>query len=121
MGRKLLFVVFSDEACRQRHALMYAIDLCKKGHEAKILVEGPATRMFVDCLGKDEGFDQLYHQAKKLGLFAGVCQTAAAGCGGPQSGVTAVVQAEGLTLCADCNQHAGIEPFVRDGYEIVVF
>lgn len=121
MGRKLLFAVFSEEACRQRHAFLYAIDLAKKGHEAKLLIEGPATRMFVDCLGKDEGFDQLYHEAKELGLIAGVCKTAAGGCRTPDQNVTEVVRAEGLPLRDDCQQHAGIASFVDQGYEIVVF
>jgi hypothetical protein len=35
--------------------------------------------------------------------------------------VTDVVSAQGVPLLSDLDGHAGIEPFVREGYEIVVF
>jgi hypothetical protein len=121
MKRKLLFVLFTEDACRQRHALMWAIDLYQKGHEAKILIEGGATQRFMGLVETNAGHKELFLEAKGLGLIVGACQAAAQGCATPENNVVELIKAHGINLCSELRQHAGIEPFVQDGYEIVVF
>ncbi len=121
MQRKLLFLLFAEDTCRQRHAFMYALDLNKKGYDTKIVLEGAATKCLSELSNTDSTFAKLFAEAKKRNMLAGICSTAAQGCGVPGRAVLDIAKDEGLTALADLDGHAGIEPFVRDGYEIVVF
>ncbi len=120
--RKLLFVVFSDDACRQNHALMYALDLHARGHAARIVLEGPATRM-VETLGAAESrTGDLLRRACAAGLVAGACARASSGCASddPARKVADRARDAGVRLLSDLDGHASIAPFVAEGYEIVV-
>jgi hypothetical protein len=119
--RKLLFLLFSDDACRQNHALMYGIDLYQKGHEVKILIEGQATRVLNEITDPDSHTGELLRQAHKIGIVAGTCARASSGCSSndPARNVAEIARAHGIDLLSDMDGHAGIESFVHDGYEIV--
>ena len=122
MVRKILFVLFSDDACRQNHALLYALDLREKGHDVKLILEGAATRM-VSALGAaDSRPGALLRQARDAGVLAGACGRASSGCASedPAHKVAEIAQAAGVPLLSDLGGHASIEPFVREGYELVV-
>ena len=51
--RKHLFVVFTDDSCRQNHALMYALELHTKGHHVRLLLEGTGTRALSEMTNPD--------------------------------------------------------------------
>ena len=116
--RKLLFVVFTNDTCRRNHAFMYAIDLKRHGHDVRLIIEGEATQGLADRQGR---FFELFEEARSLGLVVGACKTATAGCSDPSRDLTAVARELALPLIDTLDGHAGIEPFVRDGYEIVTF
>lgn len=117
-ARKLLFVVFTNDACRRNHAFMYAIDLCRHGHEVRLILEGEATQ----CLSARDGrFGELFEEARGLGLLAGACATATAGCSEVMRDMTAIARELELPLLDSLRGHASVVPFVREGFEIVVF
>lgn len=118
MKRKILFLVFTNDACRRNHAFMYAVDLARRGHDIRLLVEGEATR----CLLEREGlFGELFEAARGLGVLVGLCRAASAGCGDASQDVTCLAEQSGLTLIDNLDGHAGIASFVEDGYEVVTF
>jgi len=118
MTRKLLFIVFTTDSCRRNHAFMYAVDLARHGHQVRLLLEGEG----VQCLREREGrFGELFEEARGLGLIAGACQAASGGCKNPERDVTGIAAGLELPLLATMNGHAGIESFVREGYEVVLF
>lgn len=118
MTRKLLFVLFTNDGCKRNHAFMYAIDLAQHGHQVRLLLEGEGTQ----CLREREGrFGELFEQARGLGLLAGACKAASAGCQDPSRDVTGLAQDLGLPLLDTLGGHAGIAPFVAEGYEVVTF
>ncbi len=122
MKRKLLFLLFTGEQCRINHAFMYAIDLHKKGYDVKIIIEGSATQ----CLGRlAEGgkFPELFREAHDLGLIAGACKTASGGCSTSDKNrnVADIAAERRVKMLSDMNGHAGIESFVKEGYEALVF
>lgn len=123
MTRKLLFLVFTDEACRQNHALLYATDLRSKGHDVKVILEGAATGSFRLLDDKESMFSRLFARAKDMGIIAGACKRASGGCatGREDRNVADIVEREGVQMLSDLEGHAGIEAFVRDGYEVIVF
>ena len=118
MKRKLLFVVFTNDACRRNHAFMYAIDLARRGYTVRLILEGDATQSLREREGR---FGELFDQARALGLIAGACKTASSGCQMPERNVTQIAAEIGLSLIDTLDGHAGIEPYVSDGYEIVTF
>ncbi|HEY3446002.1 MAG TPA: hypothetical protein VGK67_06525 [Myxococcales bacterium] len=118
MARKLLFVVFTNDACKRNHAFLWAADLAKHGHQVRIVLEGEGTQSLKEREGR---FGELFEQARGMGLVAGVCKAASAGCRDPARDVTPIAQQLGLALLDGADGHASIEPFVRDGYEVVTF
>ncbi len=120
-ARKLLFVLFSDDACRQNHALMYALDLHAKGYAVKLVLEGAATKLVTLLERSESQTGALLRQARDAGLVAGACSRASSGCAtdDPARKVADVARAAGVALLGDLHGHAGIEPFVREGYELV--
>jgi hypothetical protein len=114
----MLFVVFTSDSCRRNHAFMWAIDLARHGHEVRVLLEGEGT----GCLREREGrFGELFEEARGLGLIAGACEKASAGCKEESRSVTEIAKELGLPLIGTLGGHASVEPFVRDGFEMVVF
>jgi hypothetical protein len=120
--RKLLFVLFSADACRQNHALMYALDLHEKGHAVKLILEGEATRMLGEIGAPGSRRGTLLRQACDAGIVAGACERASSGCASedPTRKVAEVARSRGVGLLSGLDGHASIEPFVREGYELVV-
>jgi hypothetical protein len=118
MTRKLLFLVFTNEACRRNHAFLYAIDLARHGHEVKLILEGEAVQSLREREGR---FGALFEEAQELGLLVGVCQTATAGCQDASRDLTGLARQLNLTLIGTLDGHAGIEAYVSAGYEIVTF
>lgn len=120
--RKLLFMVFTDEACKQNHAFMYALECDEKGHQVRIILEVPATAC-VNRLAKGGKFSELFKQAKEAGLIEGVCKTASGGCSTEEKArnVANTAKKEGLKLISDLDCHAGINRFVSVGYQVIIF
>jgi hypothetical protein len=122
--RKLLFILFSDDACRLNHALRYAIDLHQRGTATvQVIIEGPVTAVLGKVQDQSSTTAQLLRKTIDLGLVAGACRTASAGCstGDPERQVTEAVSDLGLALLGDLDGHAAVEPYVRDGYELIPF
>ena len=118
MTRKILFVVFTNDGCKRNHAFMYAADLARHGHQVKLVLEGEGTQALREREGR---FGELFEEARKLGILAGACKAASAGCQDPARDVTRIAKELGLPLIDSLAGHAGLEPFVSDGYEVVVF
>ena len=119
--RKLLFLLFSDDTCRQNHAFMYALDLHKKGYEVRIIIEGLATKVLTEIALADSRTGELLREAHQVGILAGACARASSGCasGDPDRDVAEIARTHGIVLLSDMDGHANIEPFVRNGYEVV--
>jgi len=121
--RKHLFVVFTDDSCRQNHALMWALDLHAKGHHVRVILEGTGTRAVSEMTLPDSRLGTMLKEARDLGILAGACDRASHGCAceDPSRKVADLARDQKVELLADLNGHAGIESFVREGYELVVF
>jgi hypothetical protein len=118
MSRKMLFVVFTNDACRRNHAFLYAIDLARHGHVVRLILEGDATQSLREREGR---FGELFEEARGLGLLVGACKTATTGCRDPARDVTGLARELGLPLLDTLDGHAGIASFVGEGFEVVTF
>ncbi len=123
MSSKILFVVFSEEPCRRNHAFRYALDLHRKGHVPRIILEGAATGSLRELSDPSSDFASLFLEAERLGLIAGACRAASHGCKSEDESrnVVRVAESRGIALLDEADGHASLEPFVREGYQVVVF
>lgn len=121
--RKLLFLVFTDESCRQTHALMYALDLHRRGYQVRVVLEGVATKVMHELEVDQSRIGSMLRDAREAGILAGACKRASGGCAcdDPARNVVDLAREHHIALLDDLDGHAGIEPFVREGYEVIVF
>ncbi|NCC84642.1 MAG: hypothetical protein EOM03_11015 [Clostridia bacterium] len=113
MKKKFLFYAMRGQKMCFLHVLMNAVDLDKSGYEVKIVFEGEAVTL-PPVLADEK--NPLYQKCLELGLIAGVCK----GCASTL-GVLDKIEALDLPLLTDMNGHAGVKPFIEQGYQVAVF
>lgn len=92
------------------HVLMNAISL-SKSCEVKIIFEGASVKL--PSIFEAEQ-NKLYLKAKEMDLIAGICYACS-----KQFDVYDKNMETGLELLNDMDGHAGMKPFVEDGFEII--
>lgn len=112
MNKYVLYALRGEEMCFM-HVLLNALDLHNGGDEVKIVFEGASVTLI-------PVFEQkqlpLYLKAKSLGLIAGACRACS-----QTLGVIEEVKDSGLPLLEDMQGHAGLRPFVEEGYRVLTF
>lgn len=96
------------------HVLLNAIDLHEKEGEVRIILEGEATRLISELRNTGHPLHALYTKAKKLELIDAVCRACAV-----KMGTLAAAEAEGFRIVDDMAGHAGMAPYIEQGYEII--
>ena len=110
---KIALFAFNGEMMCFVHALLNALDLSAQGHEVRLVVEGTATKLAGEFAGQG-AFGQLFLKVREQGLLAGVCQACAA-----KMGTLEEVKRLDLPLLNDMQGHAGMAPFLAQGYSII--
>lgn len=111
--KKYLFYAMEGKKMCFVHVLLNALDLKDAGNEVKIIFEGEAVKLPPIL---EEEANPLYSKALEAGLIAGVCLACA-----QVLGVKDDIERINLPLLKDMSGHAGIRPYVEDGYEILIF
>ena len=96
------------------HVLLNGIDLHEKGGEVKIVLEGEATGLLLDLRKPEHPLHALYEKAKRLELIDAVCKA----CAVKMAALDAAME-EGLRIADDMSGHAGMAPYIEQGYDIV--
>lgn len=96
------------------HVLLNAIDLHEKKEEVKIILEGEAAGLIVELRKPEHPLHMLYEKAKKLNLIDAVCRACAV-----KMNALAAAEAENLRIADDMAGHAGMAPYIKQGYEII--
>jgi hypothetical protein len=115
MKKFALFVFNGDPMCFI-HVLLNAIDMSEKGHEAKIIIEGAATKLIPELEKKANPLHQLWKNAQEKGLVEGVCKA----CSNKMETIGAV-KTLGLPLLEDVLGHPGMARYRDAGFEIITF
>jgi hypothetical protein len=113
---KYALFAFNGEARCFIHVLLNGLELAARGHEVKIVIEGAACRLIPELGETVNPFYQHYSKAREKGLSAGSCQACA-----QKMGSLEAARTQGLTILADMSGHAGMAPFILDGYRIITF
>jgi hypothetical protein len=96
------------------HVLLNALDLYEKEGEVKIVLEGEATKLIIELRKSEHPLHALYEKAKALDLIDGVCRACAI-----KMGALEAAEAEGCRIADDMAGHAGMAPYIEQGYEII--
>lgn len=111
--KKILFYAMDGEKMCFLHVLMNALDLHKEGMEVAVIFEGASVKLPPIL---EEEKNKLYLQAKEEGLLAGICLACSS-----VLGVLEENKKTGLPLLNDMMGHAGIKPYLLEGYEVISF
>ena len=115
MKKFALFVFNGDPMCFV-HVLLNAIDMSEKGYEAKIIIEGAATKLIPELEKKANPLHQLWRRARAEGLVEGVCKT----CSHKMDTIGAA-KTQGLPLLEYVLGHPGMARYHDAGFEIITF
>ncbi len=112
MGKVLLYAMQGEKMCFM-HVMLNALDLAEAGEEVKVVFEGLSVKL-PPVLAQEE--NPLYAQLLEKDLIAGVCKACSA-----SLGVLEEIEELGLPLLDDMKGHAGVRPFMAEGYQVLVF
>lgn len=112
---KVALFAFNGEMMCFVHALLNALDLKAKGREVRLVVEGAAVKLAPEFAGGGT-FGELFLKVREQGLLAGFCRACSA-----KLGVLDQVERLGLPLLDDMQGHAGMAPFLDQGYQVITF
>ena len=114
--KKIVLFAFNGEFMCFIHVLLNALDMKEKGYDAKIVIEGAATKLIPELSKKSNPMSGFYTKAKAEDLIAGVCKACS-----QKMGTLEDARAEGLDLLDDMNGHPGMAGYMADGYEVITF
>ena len=115
MKKAALFVFNGDLMCFI-HVLLNALDMKEKGYDAKIIVEGAATKLLPELAKADNPLHGLWDKAKSTGLVHGACKA----CSKKMETVESALS-QGLSLLEDMNGHPAIADYRDQGYDVITF
>jgi len=115
MTRMAIFAFNGDPMCFG-HALLNLLDMRDRGYDAKLIIEGTATKQVVELLDKRRPFADLYEKAKEEGLIDCVCQACSSNTGSLES-----AREQGLPLCKEMNGHPSVAKYIENGYQVLIF
>ena len=115
MKKFALFVFNGDPVCFV-HVLLNALDMDKKGHEAKIVMEGASVKLVPELVKTENPLHKLWVNAREAGLVHGVCKA----CAG-KMGTLSAAEELGLPLLDDVSGHPGMAAFREKDFEIITF
>lgn len=113
MNKTAIFAFKGNPVCFV-HVLLNAIDLHKRGSQVKVVLEGEATGLITDLGRTDHPLHSLYKEVKKQGLIDAVCRACAV-----KMGALEAAKAEGFRIADDMAGHAGMLPYIEQGYAII--
>jgi hypothetical protein len=113
---KVALVAFQGEIMCFAHVLLNALDLHQRGGEARIIIEGLATKLLQNLNLPENAFHSLYVKVKQAGLIDGVCRACAT-----KTGSLAEVQVQGLPLLDEMNGHPSLGRYLEAGFTILTF
>jgi hypothetical protein len=115
MHQAALFVFNGDPMCFI-HVLLNALDMDRKGGEARIVIEGAATGLIPELEKADHPLNKLWQEVKSKGLVEGVCKACAS-----KMGTLSAAASIGLQPLEDMLGHPGMAGYRQKGFDIITF
>ena len=115
MKKVALFAFNGDPMCFI-HVLLNALDMKDRGYEAKIVIEGAATKLIPELAKENNPMHNLWEKVKAAGLVDGACKACS-----NKMGTLEAAKDQGLTLLDEMAGHPSMARYRDDGFEIVSF
>jgi len=119
---KYAFVILSNpedlsEAIKAAHALHYAVQLKRKGHDVLVYFDGLGSKIPISD-SPYKGLRPAYEAAYREGIIYGVCGYCASP---PHLNIRDKLTAFRIRLIGDEEHHEDISMFVDQGYQVFIF
>jgi hypothetical protein len=115
MKRKVAIFAFNGDLTCFAHALLNVLDMHKRGYDAKLVIEGNATRQTGELWERSRPFSNLYGEVKEAQLIDCVCQACS-----DKTGALESAKEQGLSICGDMAGHPSMARYIEDGYQVIV-
>lgn len=115
VGKYVLFAFRGEPMCFV-HVLLNALDMKAKGFEVKVVLEGEAVKLVPMLYSEDSPLYGLYSKALDQGLIAGICKACS-----QKFGTYDLALEKGIPILDDMANHAGMAPFLKEGYTVITF
>ncbi len=114
--KKIALFVFNGDPMCFIHVLLNALDMKEKGYDAKIIIEGAATKLIPELVKPDNPLNKLWDKVKNSDLVDGVCRVCS-----KKMGTLKALQEQGLALLDEMNGHPSMATYRANGFEIISF
>jgi hypothetical protein len=116
---KIAIVLLADteshgDLGRAVNALITAKEAGESGDELRLILDGAGTKWVGEFANPDHRSHRLYQDVK--GLITGACGYCASAFGAKEA-----VEAEGVPLLDEYQQHPSLRRLVVDGFEVLIF
>ena len=113
---KYLVYAFNGEEMCFVHALLNVEEFFEKGFDAKLVIEGSATKQIKLMDDPDDQFANLYKRVKNKGLIDCVCRVCA-----KQMNSLDAARKQNLNICDSLSGHVSMARYLQEGYEVITF
>ncbi|MEJ5359536.1 MAG: cytoplasmic protein [Desulfobacterales bacterium] len=114
--KKVVLVAFNGDPMCFVHVLLNALDMKARGFEARLVIEGAATRLIAELDDPERPFHGLYRQVREQGLVDCVCHACAT-----KTGSLEKARRQGLPLCTEMSGHPSLGRYLEAGWEVMAF
>lgn len=116
MNQKVALFAFNGEAMCFIHVLLNGLNMIEKGYEARLVIEGAATKLIPEMAKTESPLNRLYEKARGVNLFEGACRACSA-----KMGTLQAAEAQGIRLLDDLSGHPSMSSYLAEGYQIITF
>jgi len=110
-----LFVFNGDPMCFI-HVLLNALDMKKKGHTPRIILEGASVKLLPELVKAENPLNKLWTRVLDQDLVEGVCKACS-----NKLGTLKDAEKQGLTLLGDMSGHPSMVEYQSNDFEIITF
>ena len=110
--KKVVYFAFQKEKMCVMHIIYNVLDLHEKGHTAKVVIEGAATALIQPLIEEN---NLLFKKVIELGLIDSVCKV----CAVQMGAFDYVKDHTNLKLEDEMLGHPPMEPYIKDGYQVI--
>lgn len=114
--KKVALFVFNDDPMCFIHVLLNALDMEDRNYEAKIIIEGSATKLIPEMGKKDHPLHVLWEKVKNYGLVEGACKACS-----KKMEVLHEVEAQDIPVLDEMSGHPSMATYRDDGFEVMIF
>lgn len=113
--KNVLFAYNGEDMCFV-HVLLAALDMAQHGMEARIVLEGTATRTAAEFADPGHTFNDIWKKVLDKRLVDGACKACS-----HQTGATDALAAQGIAFLQEMKGHPSLARYQEQGFTVLTF